>query len=540
MKSAIKNLVLLLGMFFVMTAWGQNASVTVGSGAGLPGVTGIVIPVNLTAGQDIAGIDMTVTFTTAANYANITVDCDATTVSTAIFDSCSVAGNVVTIQMADTAGTTWVDGLLANITVDIDAAATPLMNDPLVANMIGAGDTGGTDLEPLPGVTNGTFTVLAGPQPEFTGTPAGLAMATEQGLANPTGSVTVTNTGEATSLLTGTCMLLPGGSPQITMSNGGFTDIAVGASGSVVGVACDASAAGAYSATLSCGHNGSNTSPVDFAVTCNIAPPGAAVYQSNPMPGTTIEMTPGGDVPSGATVPDQVLTITNAATDANDNDLVLMGCGFTGSTAITATAPATPLAPLASTTVTFSCATDMIAAHTGTYACDYDIDGDGSSDGTATYTVNCGVRAAGSDISESPVSGTNLNIFVPINGFAQTSVSFAEILDEGVDATVDSCSFDGESGIFTVITTLALDVTAGGSVQVVIEGQDPGTGVVVFNDTLTCLYTDSDSTPGTASWPVTLTVLPSAIPTLSTWGLMAMILSLLGLGGLIIRRRRLS
>ena len=184
-------------MVFAVTAWGQSASVSVGSGVGAPGTVGVVVPVNLTAGQDIAGIDVNITFTTAAQYSALAVDCGAATVSATLFNSCSVSGNVVTVRIADTGGNAWVDGLLANITVDVAGGATPMV-DPLVAVVVGAGDTTGTDLDPLPTATDGTFTVPAGPQPEFTGTPAGLAMATEQNLANPTGSLTVTNTGEAT------------------------------------------------------------------------------------------------------------------------------------------------------------------------------------------------------------------------------------------------------------------------------------------------------------------------------------------------------
>ena len=537
MKSAIRNIVLLAGTVFAMTAWGQSASVTVGSATAAAGDTAVVVPVTLTAGQDIAGIDMNVTFTTASQYSAIAVDCGAADVSSTLFDSCSVAGNVVTIQIADTGGNAWVDGLLANITVDVDAAAVPIEDpgDPLVAVVVGAGDTGGTDLDPLPTSTDGAFTVPSGPKGEFTGTPAGLAMATEQGLANPTGSLTVTNTGEADSLLSGTCSLT--GNIQISItSNGGFIDIPVGSAGNVVGLACDASAAGSYAATLSCEHDGSNTSPADFPVTCEIAPPGAASYVSNPVPGSTIEMTPDGDVPQGATVPDQMLTISNGATDANDNDLVLSNCAWAGSADITATAPTSPLAPQASTMVTFSCSAATVAANTGTYSCDYDVDGDGSSDGTASDTVNCGVRDAASDITESPANGSTLRMVAPIFGTGSTSVSFAETLDEGVDASIDSCSF-GDGTYFSVVTALPATVAAGTAVEVTLEGTDPGDGSVTLSDVLTCTYTDTESTPGTVTYDVVLTIQTAAIPTLSTWGLMAMILTMLGLGGIVIRRR---
>ena len=377
-------------------------------------------------------------------------------------------------------------------------------------------------------------TVTAGPEPAYTGVDAGLAMvATEQGDADPTGSVTITNTGDATTTLTGTCTLVTGGTP-ITMTNGAFS-VAEGAAGHVVGVSCDASLEGSYADTLSCTHNGTNvTPPATYPVTCEVGPPGPAVYLSVPAPGAVIDMTTE-DVPVGAVVPDQVLTITNDAAEANDRDLGLANCAFTGDAAITASAPTSPVAAQASTMVTFSCDTAAVGAYTGTYSCEYHTTGSEVADGTATYTVNCGVRAAASDILEAPISGTALNILVPIAGTATTSVAFNEILDEGVDATVDSCSFG--TTIFAVTSTLPATVAAGGTATISVTGTDDVSGALTFTDTLTCTYTDTDSLPGTASWPITLTVLAQPIPTLSTWGLLLMILTLMGLGGIVIRRK---
>jgi len=378
-------------------------------------------------------------------------------------------------------------------------------------------------------------TVTAGPEPAYTGVAAGLAMvATEQGDPDPTGSVAITNTGDATTTLTGTCTLT-GPDAQITVSNGAFS-VAEGAAAHSVAVSCDASAEGDYSNTLSCTHNGTNTaSPATYPVSCDVGPPGPAVYASTPADGAVIDMTTA-DVPVGAVVPDQVLTITNDAAEANDRDLALMGCAWAGDAAITATAPTTPVAAQASTSVTFSCDTAAVGAWTGTYSCPHDLDGDGTADSTATYTVNCGVRVAASDILEAPVSGTALSMVVPIGGTAQASVNFSEILDEGVDATIDACSFG--TADFSVVTTIPATVTAGSTVTVNVEGTDPGNGTLIFNDTLTCTYTDSDSAPGTASWPITMTVSTAVpIPTLSVWGLMLMILTLVGLGGMVMRRK---
>lgn len=377
-------------------------------------------------------------------------------------------------------------------------------------------------------------TVTAGPEPAYAGVAAGLGMvATEQGDPDPTGSVTITNTGDLTTTLSGSCTFTAGDS-QITMTNGVFS-VAEGAAGHVVGVACDASLQGSFAATLSCSHNGTNvSSPVDYAVACDVGPPGDAVYASAPADGATIDMTTE-DVPVGAVVPDQVLTITNAAPEANDRDLLLTNCAMADGTTITATVPTTPLVAGASTDVTFSCSTAAVGAFSDTFSCEYWETGNEVEDGIATYTVNCGVRAAASDILESPVSGTALTILVPIGGTGFASVNFDEILDEGVDATIDACSFGTPT--FSVVSTLPVTVTAGGTVKIDVSGSDDGSGTLTFTDTLTCTYTDTDSTPGTASWPITLTVLAQPIPTLSTWGLMLMILTLMGLGGIVIRRK---
>jgi hypothetical protein len=389
----------------------------------------------------------------------------------------------------------------------------------------------GTNTSPV--VVPISCAVNAGPQAMFSGTPTGLAMvAIEQGDPDPAGSLAITNTGDATTTVTGTCTLT-GPDAQITLTNGAFS-VDQGAAAHVVAVACDASVEGMYTNTLSCTHDGANATPVDYAVTCDVGPPGPAVYLSVPAPGAVIDMTTE-DVPVGAVVPDQIMTITNAAAEANDRDLVLANCAFTGDAAITATAPTSPVAAQASTSVTFSCDTAAVGAYTGTYSCEYHETGSEVADGTATYTVNCGVREAASDIVESPVSGTALSMVVPIGGTGMASVNFSEILDEGVDATVDSCSFG--TAIFSVGSTLPATVAAGGMATISVSGSDDGSGALTFSDTLTCTYTDTDSTPGTASWPITLTVLAQPIPTLSTWGLMLMILTLMGLGGIVIRRK---
>ena len=451
------------------------------------------------------------------------------------------AGSILTYTCTETAD---VDGKFT-ISGDTTSIAVPVGSQGTIAVACDSSAVGGPFTGTMECTHDGSnttpvdiplsCTVTAGPEPAYTGVAAGLVMvATEQGDPDPTGSVTITNTGDATTTLTGTCTLLTGTTP-ISVTNGAFS-VAEGAAGHAVGVACDASLEGQYADTLSCTHNGTNTaSPVDYAVTCDVGPQGPAVYASTPADGAVINMTTE-DVPVGAVVPDQVLTITNAAPEANDRDLMLTNCAMADGSTISATSPTTPLAPAASTDVTFSCSTAAIGTFSDTFSCEYWETGGQIPDGTASYTVNCGVREAASDILEAPVSGTALSMVVPIGGTGQASVNFSEILDEGVDATVDACSFG--TADFSVVTTMPATVTAGSTVTVTVEGTDPGDGTLVFEDTLTCTYTDSDSAPGTASWPITMTVATAVpIPTLSVWGLMLMILTVMGLGGMVMRRK---
>ena len=674
MKTVIKLFILCASTILCASAWAQVSSITVGSGSGLPGDTGIVVPVNLSAnGDNIASIDMTVTFTTATQYNLISVDCSAQTVSNNAFPRCSVAGNVVTIQMAEAGGNAWISGLLANITVDIAGGAVPLVDDPLVATVVGAGDNDGIDI-PLPTATDGTFTVLSGPQPDWSSAPtsaAGIdfgshtadsgpysmdlvvtnagatgstltgtcdvsgsavfsipgddslgtglasgasatitavcdtaaaavqlhtgtmscthngdgstetsitdytlncnvtaspepsflgvdnglaAMATGQGDGDATATLTVSNNGDSGTTLIGSCLYT--GDTEITVTNNTFA-IAQGTAGVDVLATCSAAAAGTYTGSLTCSPTGTQTwvapdSP--YAVSCTVGPPGAAVYSSDPAPGSVFDMTtPGEPVPVGTMIPTQDLVITNDPPEANDGDLVLLDCGLmpnmpvgdapqADSGAISASAIVTPLtlAPYESTTVTFSCDSSVVGDFSDTYSCSYDVDGDGTADGTATYTVKCAIREAESEVSESPESGSNVTIFAPIGGVGQGSVVFTEVLDEDEDATLDNCYLDDDT-YFTIVSPASFPqtISSGESVAVLVEGMGTDDGQPTTT-TLHCDYTDSQNVSAQVSWPLDVVILTAEIPTLSTWGLMLMILTLLGLGGLVIRRKELS
>jgi hypothetical protein len=383
--------------------------------------------------------------------------------------------------------------------------------------------------------------ITEGPQPAYSDVlspdPMNL-VAVEEGDANPTGTITVTNTGAAATTLTGTCSY--SGDAGMSLANGAFS-LAQNAS-NVATLTCDATAEGSFNGSVSCTHNAGNVaSPVVHNVSCTVGPPGPAVYSSNPAPGATIDMTPpGDDVLVGSVDPTSVLQITNNPAEANDRDLALSNCAFAGSPEITATPVLSPLAPYSSTVVTFTCDTAAAGAFTGTYSCSYDETGDGQVDGTATYTVNCGVRGPESEVIENPVSGSTLTIYAPLGGVGQASVTFSEILAEGQDGTLENCYLD-DTVYFSIIQPSSFPqvIPEDGSVQVLVEGMSTADGQSTTT-TLHCSYSDSNNDATDVSWVVNVLTQEVAIPTLSAWSLTLMIFTLLGLGGLVIRRRNIS
>jgi len=393
--------------------------------------------------------------------------------------------------------------------------------------------------ETSPAVYALSCNITAGPQAAYSDvlSPDPLDLvAVEEGDANPTGTITVTNSGDASTTLIGTCSY--SGDAEMSLANGGFS-LAQNAS-NVATLTCDATTEGNYNGQISCTHDAENVaSPVVHNVSCAVGPPGPAVYASSPASGATIDMTPpGDDALVGSADPTSVLQITNDAAELNDRDLALSNCAFAGSAEITATPVLSPLAPGLSTFVTFTCDTTAAGAFTGTYSCSYDENGDDVIDGTATYTVNCGVRDPESDAVVTPASGTALTITVPVGGSGQTSVRFSEIMSEGADGSLDGCSLDNTTYHSIVSsTTYPQAIPSGGFLDVVVQGNNPGDPLLVSSAVLTCTYSDSDSEAAEVSWPIDIVVRAEAIPTLSVGGLLAMVLTLLGLGGIALRRR---
>ena len=360
-----------------------------------------------------------------------------------------------------------------------------------------------------PAVYNLSCTITAGPQPAYASNPApGTPInfgPTEEGDPDPATALSITNSGDPGTTLTGTCGVT--GDPQISVVDGAFS-VMQGAGADVQTISCDASAEGNYSATVSCTHNGSNASPAEYAVTCEITPPGEAVFASTPAPGA-IDMTPGDDPPAGGTNPTTVLTFFNNA-DPGDQDLGI-GCTLAGDAEITVAPDISggiTIGPGSSSFVTFTCNAANVGNFAATYTCPYDTDGVAGDDGNAVYNVTCDVRDAEADVDPSPADGTPLMGLADPGGTFQFNVTFTEVNDEGIDGEVSCSLADGTNFEITSPVGFPTPVTvpAGGSVVVTVTGTAPDDGSTSVSDTLNCTYSDSSSEGIEVSYPLTLQI----------------------------------
>jgi hypothetical protein len=525
---------------FVSTSVFAQPSTTVGTGSGLAG-SSVNISVDYAGVAAVVGVQVDIEYDSA--LLTPTINCG----SLATVLTCAMANNgatdVVRIIGFNIPTATVVDGSLATIDFVINGAA-PLGAIPLTVSGEVYDDGAPPGDVPPNGSVNGSVTVISGPQPDWSSAPAAGSTLTFPtviaGGGNQVQSITVDNVGAAGSTLTGTCAIT--GDAQLTITSGAAISLLDSAGTSDVNLSCDTSVAGTFTGTLGCTHNGDGTttaSPANYPLTCTASVPGQAIYNSVPADGVAIAMTTGAGVPVGATAPTATLVIDNTAALASDSDLDLVACTYAGDAAITVTSADPLTASLGpqsadTETVNFSCNTAVLGNYTGTYSCPFSTDGIAGIEGTATNAISCDVRAAGATGSQSPPSGTTLNITSPPGGSASSSVTFSEVGGEGVDITNLACSITGNPG-FT-LGAVPATIPAGGSVQAVVTFADPAVPGP-YTDTLTCTYTDAATGPVTVTYPLAGAVRALIIPTMSTMGYIAMIFGLLLVGFFGIRRK---
>jgi hypothetical protein len=394
------------------------------------------------------------------------------------------------------------------VTVTCDSAGAITTHSGTMECTHDGGDAG----EASPAVYNLSCTITAGPQPAYGSTPAPGATismsATNVGDAVSDENVVIDNIGDDATTLSGTCGLT--GDTEISLAGGGAYSVLKGGATTMLTLSCDSSAEGAFTATLSCSHDGSNIpTPAEYTVNCDVGPLRPAVFASNPPDGTPVDISGGTGVVVGDTAPEVTAQISNdAVAPAQDLDI---SCNVTGDAAISVAPDLSGGALISagnSASATFSCATDTAGLFTATFSCDYVTDSSGEVPvgDTATWDLSCEVREPKSEVAPDPVSGTTLTERADPGGSAQFSVMFDETADEGVDGSVD-CSLDDGTN-FSIDTSLPAPVPAGGSLTVTVTGTDPNDGSTSVTDTLLCTYTDTDNAdPGVSvSYPLVLEI----------------------------------
>lgn len=331
----------------------------------------------------------------------------------------------------------------------------------------------------------------------------------EAGDPDPFQTLTITNSGDATTTLTGSCAV--SGDPQITVNSTAQFNILQGAAGVQRTVTCDASVQGNYTGTLSCTHNGSNASPVEYAVSCTVPEAGSAVFASNPDPSSTIELDDGTPVVKDSEPPKKTLTFFNQA-DPGDQNLGVK-CVFSGSSDGEISADpvdfSDSIVPGGSASVEFSCDTSATGTYTATYDCTYGnagVDSPMGEGSLAFYNLSCDVRDPEAEVEITPVPGAPQNKSVPPGGSTSFTFDFTEVNDEGEDGSLISCALDSGAQGFTISEpSFPTDIISGNTVTVVVGFTDP-TGADSYTDTLACMFSDTNSDDVEVTWPLTVTI----------------------------------
>ncbi len=302
----------------------------------------------------------------------------------ALTGTCALSGaDAASFSITTPAAINVAQGASQTMTVDCDATAATAATLNASLDCTHNGD-GTTEASPV----NYPLTCdIAAISPQYTSAPAvGTAIALGQvlqGGTNPASSIDITNTGDATTTLTGTCT---SAAPFIV--TGGAYSVVQGAAAATVGIECDATAAPAvYNGTLSCTHNGTNiASPADYPVSCEVLA-AVATGDQNPADGTALNVVvaPGG---TGTT------TVTFSETGGQGVDITDLNCTVTPGVGFAITAPAAfpatvPAAGTLPVEVTFTDPGDG-SATPGSLDCTYT---DGTGAVAVSYPLNFIIRA---------------------------------------------------------------------------------------------------------------------------------------------------
>ncbi len=275
------------------------------------------------------------------------------------------------------------------------------------------------------------------------------------------------------------------------------------------------------------------TANTDGVITINAGP--VAAYDSTPAPGSTLNF---GPALAGSGNLTSALSITN---NGDAGSTLTTTCTLSGADAAQFAVDASLSAMIAqgaSVNGNVTC-NDPGIGNDATFTASLDCAHNGSAPGSpVSYPLSCVYNPPFAQITPTPADGTTRNIFV--SGFGasgNTSVTFAEISSDGVDGTVDCVISGADAGLFAVTApTFPAPVASGGSVQVTVNGTEPGTGLAVAA-ALDCAIGDGVGGTSNVSFPLGFIVQAQVVPTMSQIGMILMGLFLAGVGFMTLRRK---
>ena len=344
----------------------------------------------------------------------------------------------------------------------------------------------------------------------------------------PTASVAITNSGDATSTLTGSCALSGADAASFAIDSGSPFSVVQGAAAATVTVSCStAVVAAGLTASLDCTHDGSTApSPASYPLNCDIAAI-TPQYNSTPAAGTALPL---GQILQGGTNPATSIDIDN---DNGDATTTLTGTCTAPAPFIVTGGAFSVVQGAAAATVGLACdATAAPAVYSENLSCTHN----GSNIASpVTYAATCEVLAAAASGSQNPADGTALSLVAPPGGSTTTSVAFSEVGGQGVAITDLACTVTGPDFVITSPLAFPATVPAAGTLPVVVTFTDPAVAGP-FTDTLNCTYTDGTGAVA-VSYPLNGAVRAVVVPTLGWMGYSIMMLGLLLVGFFGMRRK---
>ncbi len=308
------------------------------------------------------------------------------------------------------------------------------------------------------------------------------------------------------------CSAVGGSDPEIQISPSVIIGELVSPQGALeVTFNCDTTNPGSYSAEFSCSYDlDDTTNPVSvdgtllFGAECDVRPPPTGpVYGSNPTAAEDINL---GTVIQNDTDPFLDLQITNyGAAESTLSGACSITAG--GGTFSIQGDNTFSLGQNLSDTVRVVCdSAQAIQQHIGELQCDHNGEAPGE-DTPAVYQLDCGiVPPPASDVIPAPPGGTAFEAVLDPGGTFGFDVQFPEVKNEGVDASLVSCSLD-DGSVFAITSPVSFPqtISSGSTVTVSVEGTAPG-GADTITDTLRCTYSDTDSDNVEVVYPISVII----------------------------------